>query len=158
LAAESAYEVIRSAVKEQRIRLYGRLDPSLPADIDPTEIEWNGVHLFDHTVEVYDRGKTLRTYRNVHCYEAEVEGLLTPGAPVETDIAVPSGIQTNRQAALKAECVAWIKAVPKYPAPVKEDLEQVAKQAIRGLSGRQFTAAWNEAAPAAWTLPGPKRK
>jgi hypothetical protein len=79
-AADDALASLRDAVVAQRIRLFGRLGDGLPHDIHPTEVEWNGIHVFDGTIEVYgERGRTLRTYRHVHCYEHEVKAILTTG-------------------------------------------------------------------------------
>jgi hypothetical protein len=79
-AADDALAVLRKAVVSQSIRLRGCLEKNLPNDIDPTEVEWNGIHVFDNTLEVYgERGQTLRTYWNVHCYEDEVRVILNTG-------------------------------------------------------------------------------
>jgi len=78
-AADEAFAVMRDAIVNQRIRLFGRLGDNLPDDVDPTEVAWNGVHVFDGTIEVYgERGRTLRTYRHVHCYESDVAALIDP--------------------------------------------------------------------------------
>ena len=69
----------------------------------------------------------------------------------------PSGIQTNKQAALRSKCIAWIKMLPTNPAPAKEDAKAEAMKVIEGLSGRQFYSAWDEAAHPNWKLPGPKK-
>jgi hypothetical protein len=71
-------------------------------------------------------------------------------------VSKPSGVQTSRQAKLRAKCVAWIKMLPEKPAPAKEDAKAEAMKVIEGLSGRQFYGAWDEAAPVAWKRPGPK--
>jgi hypothetical protein len=57
----------------QTLRAFGRLGSSLPADIHPTEVVTQGIDVFAGTIEVYDRGVTLRTYRHVHCYEHEIK-------------------------------------------------------------------------------------
>jgi hypothetical protein len=69
----------------------------------------------------------------------------------------PSGIQTNKQAEAKANCISWISAMPEQPARRKPDVMADAKVVFPKLSGRQFNAAWDVAAPAAWKNPGPKR-
>jgi hypothetical protein len=74
------------------------------------------------------------------------------------DTLVVSKPQTNKQAALKTECIAWIAALPKHPPRLKEAVLIDAMAAIPGLSERQAKAAWDDAAPAAWTKPGPKPK
>jgi hypothetical protein len=71
-------------------------------------------------------------------------------------ISKPAGLQTNKQAALKAECIAWIMALPPTPPRAKSDVLKDAMKSIPGLSERQAKAAWDDAAPAAWTKPGPK--
>ena len=74
------------------------------------------------------------------------------------DTLVISKPQTNKQAALKAKCIDWIKALPSTPAKAKADVVKDAMDCIPGLSERQAKAAWDDAAPAAWTKPGPKKK
>jgi len=68
----------------------------------------------------------------------------------------PSGVPTNKQAALKAKCSAWIAALPEHPARRKDDLRAEAMAAFPGLSGRQFDRAWDDDAPDSWKVPGPK--
>jgi hypothetical protein len=68
----------------------------------------------------------------------------------------PSGVPTNKQAALKAKCSAWIAALPERPARRKDDLRAEAMTAFPGLSGRQFDRAWDDDAPDSWKVPGPK--
>jgi hypothetical protein len=81
---------------------------------------------------------------------------LLPDTGEAHDVTTPSGVQTNRQAALKAKCIAWIRTLPEQPLRRKPDVKVDALAAISGLSGRQFDAAWDEAAPASWKVPGPK--
>jgi len=64
------------------------------------------------------------------------------------------GFQTNKEASLKARCISWIKHQPAQPIRKREDLKAEAQAEIPGLSGRQFTAAWDEAAPAEWKQAG----
>ena len=62
----------------------------------------------------------------------------------------------NKEAALKAASIAWIKGLPATPAPKKAAAKADALKAIEGLSGRQFDSAWDDAAPGPWKAPGPK--
>jgi hypothetical protein len=68
--------------------------------------------------------------------------------------AKPSGVQTNKQAALKGQCSAWIRTLPTRPPRRKSDVKADSLAAIPGLSGRQFDAAWDEAAPPEWKRAG----
>jgi hypothetical protein len=72
------------------------------------------------------------------------------------DTLVISKPQTNKQAALKAKCIDWIRALPPTPPRAKPDVLKDAMDSIPGLSERQAKAAWDDAAPAAWKKPGPK--
>jgi hypothetical protein len=74
-AAFDAEANLMTAIVGQRVRAVGRLGSSLMADIDATEITTPGINVFEGTIEIYDRGITLRTYRNVHCYENEIRAL-----------------------------------------------------------------------------------
>ena len=76
-AAEAARKTLWNAFLQQRIRLRGHLEGNLPADIDPLEMRQGGIKIFEGILEVYgERGRTLRTYHNVHCYEDEIKELL----------------------------------------------------------------------------------
>jgi hypothetical protein len=77
-AADEALAKLKDAVISESVRLRARLGDNTPNDIEPMEVVWNGVHVFDNTLEVYERGRTLRTYRNVHCYAAEIDALISP--------------------------------------------------------------------------------
>lgn len=80
-AADDALGVLRDATVNKLIRLRARLGDNLPADIDPMEVAWNGIRVFDNTLEVYgERGVTLRTYRHVHCYENEIKLISNNGS------------------------------------------------------------------------------
>ena len=81
---------------------------------------------------------------------------LLPDQEKACEAATPSGILTNRQAALKAQCIDWIRALPPTPPRAKPGVLKEAMESIPGLSERQAKAAWDDAAPAAWTKPGPK--
>jgi hypothetical protein len=71
-------------------------------------------------------------------------------------ISKPARVQTNKQAALKAKCIDWIRALPPTPPRAKPNVLKDAMDSIPGLSERQAKAAWDDAAPEAWTKPGPK--
>jgi hypothetical protein len=76
-AADAARKTLCNAFLQQRIRLRGHLEDGPPADIDPLEMRQGGIKIFECILEVYgERGRTLRTYHNVHCYENEIKELL----------------------------------------------------------------------------------
>jgi hypothetical protein len=75
-----------------------------------------------------------------------------------SDVSRPAGVQTNKQAALKAKCVDWMNALPgTTPRPAKAVVIKDAMDSIPGLSERQAKAAWDDAAPELWKKPGPKK-
>jgi hypothetical protein len=176
--AKAARTALENAILNQRVRLWGRDGSGLHEDIDLTEVTY--VNVLRNTVTVLAPQPWPPTYREVHCYIADVWVLMDEfAADVEalveqTDnankaangqaeqaretsvVSKPSGVQTNKQAALKAKCIAWIAALPEYPPRRKLDVKVEAIAAIHNLSGRQFDAAWDEAAPASWKIPGPK--
>jgi hypothetical protein len=129
--------------------------------------------------------RILRTYRNVHCYEDEIRNLATTpslggsgpplskgeaaekaadylpvgDAPASHQVAPfmrPSGVQTNKQAQMKSEAIAWIRSRPVVPSLKKDEVLVAMMGAIKGLSERQAKAAWDDGAPAEWKKPGPK--
>jgi hypothetical protein len=106
-------------------------------------------------------GRTVRCpERELYIRKDSLERFMEPLAAV-TDpggvhlaAAIPSGVQTNKQAALKGRCSAWIRTLPTRPPRRKSDVKVDAVAAIPGLSGRQFDAAWDEAAPPEWKRAG----
>jgi hypothetical protein len=176
-AVSDALDILKDAIANQSVRLHGRLDLAgeRPADIYPTEITRAGISVFDNVLDVWQpttrvsRFRQLPIYLNVHCYAADIMALIAPADDPEVSTAVlsvdqgevrevakPAGFRTNKQAALKAKCATWIAALPEQPARRKPDVRADAIKAIQGLSGRQFDAAWDDAAPDAWKQPGPK--
>jgi hypothetical protein len=159
-AADDALAVLRDAIVSQSIRLRGWLGDNLPADIEHMEVAWNGIHVFDNTLEVYgERGRTLRTYRNVHCYAADIATLI--GA-AENDAAVDDGarpgIQTTVQAKAESACGEFLKTLPKKPRIRKEDLEKTAREMFQGLSGRAFGRQWDLHIHSEWKAQGALQK
>src|SRR5260370_34115682 len=53
-AAAFALAVLKDAIVSQSVRLHGRLPDSLPADINPTEVKWSGINVFENTLEVWE--------------------------------------------------------------------------------------------------------
>lgn len=121
--------------------------PDWPARLTHDRIDWgastiNGqdpVRIIDNDLLIEVSGAAL---------EPAAAGIHLP--------ATPSGKLTNRQAELRGKCSAWIRALPVQPPRRKSDVKVDAVAAIPGLSGRQFDAAWDEAAPGLWKAPGPK--
>jgi hypothetical protein len=115
--------------------------------LTPAEINWDrSTVVGQHPVRIVDVDLLI---------EVSAAALLPGG--VTHAAAIPSGGRTNRQAELKDKCVAWIRSLPALPFPLKSDVKAAAMAEIEGLSGRQFDAAWDEAAPSAWKAPGPKQ-
>jgi hypothetical protein len=124
-----------------------RGSPDWPMQLTPAEINWDqSTVVGQHPVRIIDVDLLI---------EVSAAALLPATGGIHL-AAVPSGVQTNRQAALKAQCSEWIKMLPTQPPRRKSDVKLDAVAAIPGLSGRQFDAAWDEAAPSPWKAPGPK--
>jgi hypothetical protein len=121
--------------------------PDWPARLTLDRIDWDG-----STIRGQD---PVRIIENDLLIEVSSTALAVDQEEPR-EVAKPAGIQTNKQAALKTKCVGFIAALPEQPPRRKPDVKADAMKAIQGLSGRQFDAAWDEAAPAAWKLPGPK--
>lgn len=79
---------------------------------------------------------------------------LSPDA--KNHVEKPRGFHTNREAALKATCIDWLRTLPELPVMRRDDIKEQALSEIPGLSGHQFKAAWDEAAPASWKRAGRK--
>lgn len=74
--------------------------------------------------------------------------------PADCTRVIPKGFHTTKEEALKATCIAWIGSLPSQPIQKRDDLKTKAIEKFKGLSGRQFIAAWDEAAPAEWKRAG----
>jgi hypothetical protein len=82
--ADEAMAALIDGIMSGAVRLRAILGDNQPDDIEPMEVAWNGIHVFDNTMEVYgEGGRTLRTYRNVRCYAADIAALTGVGAAVE---------------------------------------------------------------------------
>jgi hypothetical protein len=121
--------------------------PDWPARLTLDRVDWDG-----STIRGQD---PVRIIDNDLLIEVSAAALSMDQGEVH-EAAKPAGFRTNKQAALKAKCAVWIKALPEQPPRRRSDVKTDAIKAIEGLSGRQFDAAWDEAAPAAWKIPGPK--
>ena len=65
-------EFVRQEHGEFRLR--GVLDPRKPLDdIDPADAKVGGIDVFAEELRVFLNGKLVRTYRQVHCYEIDVD-------------------------------------------------------------------------------------
>jgi hypothetical protein len=53
-AAHDACDMLRDAIANQSVRLFGRLNGELPDDINPTEIDRRGIGIFKNDLEVYE--------------------------------------------------------------------------------------------------------
>ena len=91
--AKEALNVLKEDVANGKIRLRGALDPSLPLqDIDPADArsgelkvfpvlrQGSGPFIGDGMLEVSLNNKVVRTYRQVHCYEADLRPRAKPSA------------------------------------------------------------------------------
>ena len=95
----------------------------------------------------------VRNHRTSMIPENAAAGAPDPGG-THLAVTTPSGGLTNKQAALKGRCSAWIRTLPTQPSRRKSDVKANAVAEIPGLSGRQFDAAWDEAAPPEWKRAG----
>jgi hypothetical protein len=101
-AADEAMATLKDGIMSGSVRLRGRLNDTLPDDIEAMEIAWSGVHVFDNTLDVYDRGRTLRTYRHVHCYAAEIAALIGVAEQPPRANGTKRGPRAVAQEAIKA--------------------------------------------------------
>jgi hypothetical protein len=87
--AKEALNVLKEGVTSGRIRLRGALDPSLPLqDIDPADARSGELKIFpvlqsspfigDGWLEVSLNNKVVRTYRQIHCYDADLHPRAKP--------------------------------------------------------------------------------
>jgi hypothetical protein len=79
--AKEALNALKEGIAQGKIRLRGALDLSLPLqNIDPADVRSGELHIFDGTLEVSLNNKVVRTYRQVHCYEADLRPRTKPSA------------------------------------------------------------------------------
>jgi hypothetical protein len=124
-----------------------RGSPDWPMQLTPAELNWDqSTVVGQHPVRIIDVDLLI---------EVSAAALLPDAGGIHlAAAATPSGVQTNKQAALKGQCSAWIRTLPTRPPRRKSDVKADAVAAISGLSGRQFDAAWDEAAPPEWKRAG----
>jgi hypothetical protein len=66
-------EFFGGLVARKKLRLRGTLDPRKPPeDIDPADAEVGMVDILADELRVFLNGKLMRTYRQVRCYETDV--------------------------------------------------------------------------------------
>jgi hypothetical protein len=71
---KEARELFGRLVAQEKLRLRGVLDPSKPLDdIDPADARVGLVDILAGELRVFLNGKLVRTYRQVHCYETDVD-------------------------------------------------------------------------------------
>jgi len=71
---KEARELFGGLVAREKLRLRGVLDPSKPlADIDPADAKVGVVDILAGELRVFLNNKLVRTYRQVHCYEIDVD-------------------------------------------------------------------------------------
>jgi hypothetical protein len=73
-----ARESFGRLVARKEIKLWGTLDPCKPLEhIDPADARVGVVDILAGELRVFLNGKLVRTYRQVHCYEADVRLCVT---------------------------------------------------------------------------------
>ena len=79
---------------------------------------------------------------------------------VELAQRAPSAGGTRATSGAQKRCEHWLKGLPVYPTPVKDDVRAAAKRQPFGksLSDKGFDRAWANAAHAEWKRPGPKAR
>jgi hypothetical protein len=142
-AADFAYAELKDAIMSGAIRLRGIVNGGMPDDIEPMEITRNEIAVFDNKMDVCDGPRTLRTYRKIHCYAADIDALI--GLPIE---AAPLGVTKDRPAALSPTeaCRALIEAHKDSDRP-KDEIESDAR-AIPGFLISTFPSMWKDYASA----------
>jgi hypothetical protein len=70
---KEARKLFGGLVAREKLRLRGVLDPSKPLDdIDPADARVGVVDILAGELRVFLNNKLVRTYRQVHCYETDV--------------------------------------------------------------------------------------
>ena len=79
---------------------------------------------------------------------------------VELAQRAPSAGGTRATSGAQKRCEHWLKGLPVYPTPLKDDVRAAAKRQPFGksLSDKGFDRAWANAAHAEWKRPGPKAR
>jgi hypothetical protein len=73
-AVNKARELLKERVARAKFRLRGVLDPHKPLeDIDPADAEAGMLDIFAGELRVFLHNKVVRTYRQVHCDETDVD-------------------------------------------------------------------------------------
>jgi hypothetical protein len=71
---KEARELFGGLVARKKIRLRGTLDPRKPLEeLDPADVEVGLVEILAGELRVFLNGKLVRTYRQVRCYEIDVD-------------------------------------------------------------------------------------
>jgi hypothetical protein len=81
VAVNKAHELFEERVARGKIRLRGVLDLRKPReDIDPADAKNGKLDIFAGELRVFLNNKVVRTYRQVHCYEADLRSRTRPSA------------------------------------------------------------------------------
>jgi hypothetical protein len=127
---KEARELFGGLVAREKIRLRGTLEPRDPLDdVDPADAEDGKLDILTGELRVFRNGKLVKTYRQVRCYEADVDccaaelrsetkrnGILLPKQASETDADPPEKRQRSaRKSELVKKAIAGLfpKGVPK---------------------------------------------
>jgi hypothetical protein len=74
IAVNKAFELLHEGVARERLRLRGVLDPSEPRDdIEPADARVGKLHIVAGELLVFLNNKLVKTYRQVECYETDVD-------------------------------------------------------------------------------------
>jgi hypothetical protein len=131
--ADEAMAALIDGIMSGAVRLRAILGDNQPDDIEPMEVAWNGIHVFDNTMEVYgEGGRTLRTYRNVRCYAADIAALTGVGAATEANKPKRTAVEQAR--ALTAIMAVYGRIPPQTEIPNKV-LEQAVNQHLKSQGG-----------------------
>jgi hypothetical protein len=152
-AVDEAFDALKDAILRQDVRICGRLNGSIAADIPPTEIDRRMISVLENTLEVYEKGpgcefRRVRRYTNIHCYAAEIAALISRMA------AAPLGVTKDMPTALSPDdaVIALIVAHKDSDRP-KIEIENDAR-AIPGFLISNFPSLWKDYASPHQKRPG----
>jgi hypothetical protein len=107
-AADEALTILKDGIMSGAVRLRAIVDGKMPDDIEPMEMNRNEIHVFGNCMDVCEGPRTLRTYRNLHCYAADIDALI--GA--EKKPCSAEKLPINHRAVLKAVEACFPEGLP----------------------------------------------
>jgi hypothetical protein len=111
-AADEAEAALKDGVMSESVRLRAILGDNRPDDIEPMEVAWNGIHIFDNTLKVYEGGRTLQTFRKVRCYAADIDVLIGVAGNGAAKVAPAKKLPIKHRVVFKAVEACFPEGLP----------------------------------------------